>query len=107
MKSQPGPPMTLGAAAAAQVRLIVWYKACQRQVEPDPAEMAARYGADTSVLDWRERLVCSKCRERQADMVVTGTETADLGLDMRTRAGDTGRSVARTVDRKGFPAIDP
>jgi hypothetical protein len=53
--------MTLGAAAAAQVRLIVWCKACQHQVEPDPAEMAARYGADTSVLDWHERLVCSKC----------------------------------------------
>jgi hypothetical protein len=59
VKSEPGPPMTLGAAAAAQVRLIVWCKACQHQVEPDPAEMAARYGADTSVLDWRERLVCS------------------------------------------------
>jgi hypothetical protein len=25
MKSQPGPPMTLGNAAAAQVRLIVWF----------------------------------------------------------------------------------
>jgi hypothetical protein len=46
-----GPPMTLGAAAAAQVRLIVWCKSCQHQVEPDPAEMAARYGADTSVLE--------------------------------------------------------
>jgi hypothetical protein len=34
------------------VRLIVWYKACQHQAEPDPAEMAARYGIDTSVLDW-------------------------------------------------------
>jgi hypothetical protein len=45
--------MTLGAAAAAQVRLIVWCKACQHQVEPDPAEMAALYGEDTSVLDWR------------------------------------------------------
>ena len=30
--------MTLGNAAAAQVRLIVWCKACQHQVEPDPAE---------------------------------------------------------------------
>ena len=49
--------MTLGAAAAAQVRLIVWCKACQYQVEPDPGDMAARYDADTSVLDWRERLV--------------------------------------------------
>jgi hypothetical protein len=34
--------MTLGGATSAQVRLIVWCKACQHQVEPDPAEMAAR-----------------------------------------------------------------
>jgi hypothetical protein len=74
MKSQPGPPMTLGGAAKAQVRLIVWCKSCQHQVEPDPAEMALRHGADTSVLDWRERLVCSRCGGRQADMVVTGTK---------------------------------
>jgi hypothetical protein len=52
MKSELGPPMTLGAAA--QVRLIVWCKGCQHQVEPDAAEMAARYRADISVLDWRE-----------------------------------------------------
>jgi hypothetical protein len=26
-------------AAAAGVRLIVWWKECQHQVEPDPAEM--------------------------------------------------------------------
>jgi hypothetical protein len=49
-------------------------KSCQHQVEPDPAEMAARSGADTSVLEWRERLVCSRCGRRQADMVVTGTK---------------------------------
>jgi len=72
MKSAPGPPMTLGSAAAAQVRLIVWCKACQHQVEPDPAEMAARYGAETSVLDWRDRLICSQCGSRRVDMVVTG-----------------------------------
>jgi hypothetical protein len=28
MKSRPGPPMTLGNAVAARVRLIVWCKAC-------------------------------------------------------------------------------
>src|SRR5689334_2484676 len=40
---RPGPTMTLGsAAAAAGVRLIVRWKECQHQVEPDPAEMAAR-----------------------------------------------------------------
>jgi hypothetical protein len=62
MKSEPtGPPMTLGAAAAAGVWLIVWCKACHHQVEPDPAEMAVQYGAETPMLDWRERLVCSRC----------------------------------------------
>ena len=44
------------------------------QVEPDPVEMVARYGADTSVLDWRGRLVCSECGSRRVDIVVTGTE---------------------------------
>jgi hypothetical protein len=66
--------MTLGVAAVACVRLIVWRKKCQHQVEPNPAEMAARYGGETSVLEWRERLVCSRCRGRQVDMVVTGTK---------------------------------
>ena len=63
MKSEPGPPMTLGTAAAARVRLIVWCKGCQHQVEPDPAEMAQRYGAETPVLDWRERMVSSQMRQ--------------------------------------------
>jgi hypothetical protein len=34
--------------------------------------MAAFYGAELAVLDWRDRLVCSQCGGRQADMVVTG-----------------------------------
>jgi hypothetical protein len=33
--------MTLGVAAAAGVRLIVWCEECRHKVEPDPAEMAA------------------------------------------------------------------
>jgi hypothetical protein len=37
--------MTLGNAAAARVRLIVWCKARGHRVEPDAAEMAERYGA--------------------------------------------------------------
>jgi hypothetical protein len=74
VKSQPGPPMTLGGAAAARVRFIVWCKDCQHQVEPDPGEMAQRYGTATTVLDWSARLVCSRCGSRQVDMVVTGTK---------------------------------
>jgi hypothetical protein len=66
--------MTLGNAAAARVRLIVWCKACQYQVEPDPAEQARRYGDGMAVLDWRDRLVCSRCGGREIDMVVSGTE---------------------------------
>ena len=74
MKSPSGPPMTLGNAVNAKVRLIVWCKTCGHPVEPDPVEMVARYGAATPVLDWRDRLVCSRCGGRQVDMVVTGTE---------------------------------
>jgi hypothetical protein len=74
VKTEPGPPMTLGGVAAAELRFIVWCKECQHQVEPDPGEMAQRYGAARTVLDWRERLVCSKCSSREIDMVVTGTE---------------------------------
>jgi hypothetical protein len=55
--------MTLGNAAA-RVRLIVRCKACQHQVEPDLAEMAARYGAETPVPDWRERLIFSRLVSR-------------------------------------------
>ena len=66
--------MTLGNAANAKVRLIVWCKTCGHQVEADPEEMAARYDGDTPVLDWRDRLVCSGCGSRAIDMVVTGTE---------------------------------
>ena len=51
--------MTLGNAAAAHARLIVWCNECRHQIEPDPAEMPAQYGAGTPALDWRERLVCS------------------------------------------------
>jgi hypothetical protein len=66
--------MTLGNAAAARVRLIVWCRDCGRQVEPDPAEMAERYGAEMTVIDWHARLACSGCGSHQVDFVVTGTE---------------------------------
>jgi hypothetical protein len=35
----------LGSTARAHLRLIVWCRDCRHQVEPDPAEMAERYGA--------------------------------------------------------------
>jgi hypothetical protein len=73
MNSHPGPPMTLGNAAA-RVRLIVWCLDCRHQVEPDPAEMAERHGAEMTIPDWHSRLVYSRCGNRRVDFVVTGTE---------------------------------
>ena len=74
LKSYPGSPMTLGNAAIAHARLSVSCKACGYQAEPDPAEQARWYGAETTVPNWRRRLVCSRCGSRDVDMVVTGTE---------------------------------
>jgi hypothetical protein len=68
VKSPAASPMTLGKAAAAQVRLIVWCKGCGHQVEPDHVEMAARYGADTSVPDWK-RLVSLSAQAVQAGLI--------------------------------------
>jgi hypothetical protein len=67
-----GPPMTLGNAASAKVRLLVWCKDCHHQTEPEPAEMAESYGADTTIPEWHSRLVCGACGSRQVDFVVTG-----------------------------------
>jgi hypothetical protein len=61
--------MTLGNAAAARIRLIVWCRTCSHQIEP----VTARYGAETPVLDWHKRLVCSACGSRDIDFVLTGT----------------------------------
>ena len=66
--------MTLGNAAAAHFCLIVWCRDCRHQVELDPAEMARRYGPETTVPDWRKRLVCSRCETHEVDMVVSGTK---------------------------------
>ena len=65
-----------------QRKIVITYAAriSHHQVEPDPAEMAERYGADTSILDWRERLVCSECGSREVDMVVSGTEGVSPAL---------------------------
>jgi len=34
--------------------------------------MAARYGAEMSVLESKEQLVCSQCGSREVDMFLTG-----------------------------------
>jgi hypothetical protein len=34
--------------------------------------MGGRYGAETTVPDWHQRLVCGNCGSRRVDFVVTG-----------------------------------
>ena len=58
------------------MRLIVWCLDCHHPVEPDPAEMAERCGAEMTVLDWHERLVCGQCGSRRIDFVCTGATVA-------------------------------
>ena len=94
VKSKPGPPMTLGNAAASRVRLIVWRKAWGHQAEADPAEHARRYGAATTVPDWRKRLVRSRCGGRQIDMLASGRKVA------KARHQFTRVSVSR-ISRRG------
>ena len=63
--------MTLGQAARAGVRLIVWCRDCHHEVEIDPAEMAQRY--DMTVPDTGRRFVCGQCGSKNVDFVVSGT----------------------------------
>jgi hypothetical protein len=72
------------------------------QVEPDPAEMTARYGVETPVPDWRERLVCSKCGSRQVDMVVVARRLvrADPGDETGLRPAHLSHAIAVHEPRK-------
>jgi len=56
----------------AQVRLIVWCKACGHRAEPAVAEHVAHHGAGMIVIDWGARLRCQDCGERSADFVISG-----------------------------------
>jgi len=100
MKSPPGPPMTLGNAANAKVRLIVSCKACRHQVEADPAEMVARYGADTSVLDWRKRLGVFRVRWPRGRFCRDGHPASLAGHRRHHRDGLVKRTEIAELCRK-------
>ena len=68
------PLLTLGQACAARVRLIVWCRRCLHRFEPDTAELVEEHDAATTVLAWANRLRCSECGARDADIVVSGAE---------------------------------
>lgn len=66
---------TLASNAKAGHDLIVWCRACKHQVTYNPdvmVRLAEQYGAETTLIDWCRRLVCSKCGSRDIDSVVSG-----------------------------------
>lgn len=80
MKSEPGPPATLGSTTAAKVRIIVWCRECRHQVEPDPGKLAERYGAEMPIPVWAAKLVCSKCGGREVDFVLSEARRRGVGV---------------------------
>jgi hypothetical protein len=74
------------------VRLIVCCLDWRHQVEPDPAETAGRYGAETTVPDWRERLVCSQCRIGGSPAPPASTIGGLRGIEVGEEMSDFGYS---------------
>jgi hypothetical protein len=92
VKGYSAPPMTLGSAAAAHVRLIVWCRDCRHQVEPDPAEMAERYGAEMTVFrDLRRGLAPPRLgdpdRESPVKALLRERESINARHARKTRSG--------------------
>jgi hypothetical protein len=52
----------------------VWCSYCRYQAEPNPAEMAEPFGAETTVPDWAKRLVCRECESRNVSFVGSGSK---------------------------------
>ena len=65
----PAPPRTLGSTAAAQARIVVWCRDCRHQAEPDPAELARRYGGDTPIPEWQYRRQIPDVRRRSNTII--------------------------------------
>jgi hypothetical protein len=49
------------STAVARLRLSMWCQIAGIRSSPILPSLAAQYGAETPVLDWRKRLRCSQC----------------------------------------------
>jgi hypothetical protein len=66
--------MPLGAAARTTETLIVWCRGpdCRHENHADPAVVARTFGANLTVAEWRKRLICSRCRSRDVEVLFVG-----------------------------------
>jgi Zn finger protein HypA/HybF involved in hydrogenase expression len=76
MKTEPDHPITLGQAAKTSAEVYVWCKTCDRQNRTDPADVADLYGAELPIVEWRKRLVCSRCGSRDVEVLFMGRRRA-------------------------------
>jgi hypothetical protein len=82
MKPYREPPMTLGNAAAAEVRLIVWPLDRAR-----PPEMAKRHGGEVTIPDDQEAVIAVRLLVMLADRLTSIRLAAPLPLsDRRCRS---------------------
>src|SRR5215472_10916667 len=56
------------ATALPSMRTDGSNRTCQHRIEPDPVKIADRYSARMSPLEWRARLVCSRCAREEVDV---------------------------------------
>ena len=81
----------------------MWCKACQHQVEPDHAEMAARYGADTSVLAAKGMDIARCFGQRLAHASATSDGERDVQIFVTERPVLTSVVAARRIDHPPHP----
>ena len=66
-----GHPATLASSLRAHVDLVCTGRDCLHQATPDLVEQVARHGTELTVIDWKKRLVCSRCGSCNVDSVVS------------------------------------
>src|SRR3954454_19593318 len=96
-------PATLGSTARAHLLLRTWCRNCRHNVDIDPGEQAARYGAHLPVPEWATRLVCSRCGSRAVDFVVAPRSTGGAEEGGALPPPGRTRLSTRAGGRRGGP----
>jgi hypothetical protein len=64
----------------------------RHQAEPDIADLAARYGEGTTVIDWASRLRCSACDGREVE--IRGQRRRQIASGLQHSHSGSGRGSA-------------
>jgi hypothetical protein len=67
------------------------------------AAQAARYGNETTVLEWKKRLVCSRCGAKNIDVVATGERRDLLAPDRPLKPTGTTKQLLGAIYQAARP----